>query len=33
MMPHPERCATDYLLNIDGRLVFDSFIMGASVMA
>lgn len=24
MMPHPERCATDYLLNTDGRKVFDS---------
>lgn len=24
MMPHPERCATDYLLNVDGRLIFDS---------
>jgi phosphoribosylformylglycinamidine synthase len=33
MMPHPERCATDYLLNTDGKLVFDSFILGASVIA
>lgn len=24
MMPHPERCATDHLLNTDGRKVFDS---------
>jgi len=24
MMPHPERCATDYLLNTDGKKVFDS---------
>ena len=24
MMPHPERCATDYLLNQDGRAVFNS---------
>jgi phosphoribosylformylglycinamidine synthase len=24
MMPHPERCATDYLLNVDGKKVFDS---------
>ena len=33
MMPHPERCATDYLLNTDGKLVFDSFILGAGVVA
>ena len=33
MMPHPERCATDYLLNTDGKLVFDSFVLGASVIA
>ena len=24
MMPHPERCATDYLLNQDGRAIFNS---------
>ena len=24
MMPHPERCAADYLLNADGKLVFQS---------
>jgi phosphoribosylformylglycinamidine synthase len=24
MMPHPERCSTDYLLNQDGRAVFNS---------
>lgn len=24
MMPHPERCSTDYLLNQDGKWVFDS---------
>lgn len=24
MMPHPERCAADYLLNADGKLVFES---------
>ncbi len=23
MMPHPERCAADYLLNADGKLVFE----------
>ena len=24
MMPHPERCAAEYLLNADGKLVFES---------
>jgi phosphoribosylformylglycinamidine synthase len=24
MMPHPERCFADYLLNQDGKLIFDS---------
>ncbi len=24
MMPHPERCYSDYLLNQDGKLIFDS---------
>mgnify|MGYP003333030010 CR=1 FL=1 len=33
MMPHPERCATEYLLNTDGRLVFDSFILGKNALA
>lgn len=23
MMPHPERCATDFLRNLDGRAIFD----------
>lgn len=28
MMPHPERCATDLLLNTDGRGVFESILAG-----
>lgn len=30
MMPHPERCFADYLLNTDGKGIFDS-IMAASI--
>lgn len=26
MMPHPERCAADYLLNTDGKVIFDSIL-------
>ena len=26
MMPHPERCAADYLLNADGKLVFEGLL-------
>jgi len=26
MMPHPERCATDFLRNLDGRAIFDGLL-------
>ncbi len=26
MMPHPERCFSDYLLNTDGKLIFESIL-------
>lgn len=28
MMPHPERCSSDYLLNNDGRRLFESMLQG-----
>lgn len=28
MMPHPERCSADYLLNTDGRAIFESIMSG-----
>jgi phosphoribosylformylglycinamidine synthase I len=32
MMPHPERCSADYLLNTDGRQVFESIMDLAGVL-
>jgi phosphoribosylformylglycinamidine (FGAM) synthase-like amidotransferase family enzyme len=26
MMPHPERCATDFLRNLDGRRIFEGLL-------
>jgi phosphoribosylformylglycinamidine synthase I len=31
MMPHPERCFADYLLNTDGRPIFDSIMASQEV--
>jgi phosphoribosylformylglycinamidine synthase len=33
MMPHPERCFADHLLNTDGRAIFDSIMSGSAVTA
>ncbi len=33
MMPHPERCSADYLLNTDGRLLFESIVENSSIAA
>ena len=33
MMPHPERCFAEHLLNTDGRAIFDSIMAGSAVTA
>jgi phosphoribosylformylglycinamidine synthase len=33
MMPHPERCFAEHLLNTDGRAIFDSIMEGSAVGA
>jgi phosphoribosylformylglycinamidine (FGAM) synthase-like amidotransferase family enzyme len=33
MMPHPERCFAEHLLNTDGQLVFKSIVQPIAEMA